>query len=133
MSIEKDLKRIADALETISIHISNPQTEKLSTIGIKLAAPTPAPTQKVVAPTPAPTQKVVAPIPTPTQEATAPQMSPEELNESLSNEFTRLGGTDQNKAPMDLIFSVIKGFGVDSITTLPPSEYTAVLEKVRAL
>ena len=62
-----------------------------------------------------------------------PQKSPEELNDELSKEFTRLGGTEQNKAPMDLIFGVIKGFGVNNITTLPPGEYAAVLEKVRAL
>lgn len=111
--IEKDLGRIATALESIAKSMAqDEQTPKPETVT------PPAPKQKV--PT-APPVKPVETAPAPTV-----QLSAEELNEGLVKEFNRLGGRE-------LIDGVIKGFGADSVTTLSPDDYAEVLAKVQAL
>jgi hypothetical protein len=100
---------------------------------------TPAPAPKVLAEVPAP-QVTITPIKDGVNLTTVPapvveeaQMSPEQLNEELNKEFTRLGGTEQNKEPLTLILGVMEGFGHRSVNTLPPADYEALLVKVRAL
>jgi hypothetical protein len=77
-------------------------------------------------PAPAPVTAVPPPV-APLPDASPDQMSLEELNAGLVAEFHRLGSRD-------MIEATIKGFcGETSASNLSPSDYQAVLDKVKAL
>ena len=135
--IEKDLGRIADALEIIA----GVMDDKAVDAGKKsVAAAVPLPVEVPVeekapevevpaAPVPdAPTlpEPEVPAAPTPAPEAPATQMTPEELNYSLVEEFNRLGSREG-------IDKAFQEFGAKDVTTLMPADYADLLEKVKVL
>ena len=103
MSIENNLKRIADALEALVAQ---------KTVTAEQVA-------EVITPAPA---APAAPAPAPA----APQMTPEELNTALVAEFQRLGSREG-------IDGVMAEMGVTSITDLAADQYPVLLDKVKAL
>jgi len=127
MSIESNLKRIADALEKIAVNTqpgtfdtpavtsADIVTQVPETTGDPVAAPAPAPT---AAPAPAPTT-TEAPAP-------APAMTPEELNAKLVIEFKRLG-------KRDAIDTALAEFGVAGVTSLTVDQYQPLLTKVQSI
>lgn len=137
MSIENNLKRIADSLEIIAgvaddkavnsfaATVSLKEAaEELNTVGIKLTAES--------VPAPIPVADKIVPAPTCTSiEAPAPeittQMTLDDLNTALVAEYNRLG------KDRTLIDTTVKGFGVNTATDLAPADYQAVLDKVRVL
>jgi len=117
MSIEKNIKRIADALETIASNLTglpvDPPRVKVGEVKHVPQAPAPA--------APAP-QAPAAPAAPAAPQAT---MTPEELNEALVGEFRRLGNRESiDKAMADL--------GVTSVTQLTPAQYQPLLDTVRS-
>lgn len=133
MSIENNIKRIADALEAlvqlqtaganVTPVVETPATPKPVEA---VAAPTPSPTvtpDPVVAPTTAPdVAPVVSPTPTPAA------ITVEQLNAALVVEFKRLGGREG----IDTAIAALNG-GNKSVTTLPPAQYQALIDAVKAL
>lgn len=145
--LENQLKRIADSLEIIAGVLDDKAVQSFAAgvplpveigsaehkdIVEEVPAPTPIVDKEQLAPKPA--APPIADAPAPVTEAPAPvteapaaaQMTLDHLNTSLIAEFHRLGGRD-------LIDGVIKGYGVNTATELSPSDYQAVLDKVRAL
>jgi len=131
MSIEKNIERIANALEKL---VNQNETENgiAPDVTAPVEAPAPAPaanTPKMPAP-PAPTP--VAPAApessaTPSTELPVVEtegMTPVELNEALVEEFNRLG----RREPID---KALKKFGVSSINELDPSHYADVIAAVK--
>jgi len=108
MSIENNLKRIADALEKIAANTE----QRTGGNGETEAA---APDQPAAAP--------AQPAAAPAQPAAAP-MSAEELNAALVAEYNRLGSRD----PID---EVLQSFGVKAIGELEPEKYSQVVEAVK--
>lgn len=137
MAIEKDLSRIAKALETL--------VAKLDHIGTAVAE-TPMPpkdvpsapiaeetgTQQATSPIPSsttPTETDTPVPPAPAQDTPPPapavEISVDELNAKLVEEYNRLG----SREPID---EVLREFGVQSISNLKPESYAEVLAKVAA-
>lgn len=151
MSIEKDLKRMADAQETIAAKLSE-LCNRFEHIGAAVSSvPTPpAPTATQVpeppkqpaqpaAPAEVPTPPAASPAATvpaaptvaspsevPTPPAAAPAMTPEQLNAALVAEMKRLGSRD----PID---NALKAMGVSGIQELPAERYAELLNNVKAL
>jgi len=119
MSIENDLKRIADALELIAKSMVYPS--------VTIAAPAPS-TQSESKSEATPPQgaaeaiNTAAPAPAP---AVTP-MTPRELNATLVKEFNRLG----DRAPID---NALREMGVTGVTELPAERYQELLSKVQAI
>ena len=146
MSIEKDLGRIATALEGILAKLDHIGTavsqEQADTIveapkeAPKQTPPSPAPAADGPSTQPPVEQATVAPttssdtvIPAaPAQDTPPPvvSMTADELNTALVAEFKRLGKRD----PID---AVLREFGVQSITDLKEDQYAAVINKVKAI
>lgn len=153
MSIENNLKRIADSLEGILAKLDHiggavSQSEVDEIVAPKPPVPPSAPsaaetvtpppgnpTQNTTTPaapvTPAPpvteTVPSAAPVSAPsTPPAPAATMTADELNAALVTEFKRLGKRD----PID---AVLREFGVQSITELKADQYQAVIDKVKAV
>lgn len=116
--VEKDLGRIADALEIIAGVMDdwNSDAGKPS-----VAAAVPLPDEPAEVPTPSPAK--VAPAPAP---ATTAQMSPDELNTALVAEFNRLGKREG-------IDKAMKDAGANRVNDLDPTKYQEVLNAVKAL
>jgi hypothetical protein len=145
MSLESNLKRIADSLEIIAGVLDDNAKESF-------AASVPLPVEEtpgeykersqteelekempVPAPVPAPVEKkVVVPAPAPATEPVV-QMTLDQLNTGLIAEHARLAANGDRQAAMDLINGVIKGYGVNTATELAPADYQAVLDAVKAL
>ena len=134
MSIEKDLKRIADALKANTEMLQ--KLYDLKAGNAPVAAPAVAPPIQPVA-TPVPTSPVnAAPVPvaTPTQPTIAPTVAPapvtvmsaEEMNAALVAEFKRLGGREQ-------IDATLTSFGITSVNDCPAEKQQEVLTAIRAL
>ena len=113
MSIENNLKHIADALEKIAGSTEAPAP----------AAPAPAPAPAPAAPAPA-APAPAAPAAHPAHPAAA--MTVEQLNEALVVEFRRLG----SREPID---NAMAQFGVTSVNALQPVQYQPLLDVVKAI
>ena len=135
MSIENNLKRIADALEALVAQKAGANVKVNEVVQQVAPAPVaekpvaPAPQQPVAPQAPAPVppapvaEKPVAPqAPAPT----APSMTPEELNNALVVEFRRLGSREA-------IDQAMAELGVTSVNDLKPEQYTVLLTKVQGI
>jgi len=126
MSIENNLKRIADAVEKIADYMTadkqpgEPKAPKPIAPPNATPAAAPAAPQKPEAVSDTPEPKPVAPA------APVPSMTPEELNEAMIVEFRRLGKRD----PID---TVLAQFGVSGVTQLEPAQYQPVLDAIKAI
>lgn len=135
MSIENNLKRIADALETIANGLSNQapvapaQPVPASDVP---AAPVQVPeasTPETVPTPPAPPAAVPAastPTTTPTPAPPTAQMTAEQLNEAVVAEFK--GGKDR-----DAIMAVFAKYSANGVSDLAAEHYAAVLAEIRSL
>lgn len=144
MSIENNLKRIADSLEIIAgVMDDKAETSFAAKVPLpeEAGAPTPVPAPATIVDTPtvappiadAPTS-VSAPAPAPevgaapvTASEVTTQMTLDDLNTALVAEYNRLG------KDRTMIDATVKGFGVNTATELAPADYQAVLDKVKAL
>ena len=149
MSIENNLKRIADALETIASNMSTtaaapapvdapaaPAPATPLTAGDTLDAPVVTSTAPVAptagdvsVPTPAPVAPAPALVetPAPAPAATpAAALSAEEMNTLLVAEFKRIG----DRAPIDAAMSSL---GVISVTDLPADKQQSLIAAVAAI
>lgn len=146
MSIENNLKRIADALETIANAMNKTPCDDCGNMdGYRTPAPTtldipepatPAPIQEAPAPiitnnTPAPgqpsqTATPVAPAPAPAPAQGAIVMSPEELNNVLVAEFKRIG----DRGPID---AAMNAMGVSSVNELPAERQAELIANIKAI
>lgn len=148
MSIENNLKRIADSLETIAVHISNQTTpapdnltatevqERLEeTIPSAPQAPSSAPAEASApaAPVPpsAPAPPTAAPAPpapaaVPAQATAGAVLSDEDMNKALVAEFKRIG----SREPIDKVMTEMKTSGVSGLTAEQQQE---LLVKVREI
>lgn len=140
MSLENNLKRIADALEAIAermaqeeiaVEVPKPETGVSTAANTVEDATTPT-TAATEAPKPPSMETPTAP-PAPITEPTAPPatesatMTPEDLNAALVEHSGRLGGAEK-------IFGLMKDtFGVDSITALDASKYGELIAEVEKL
>lgn len=143
MSIEKNIERIATALERIAgaMEHQKPVAEEVSKpepapVKDDKPATPPAPKQTEAAAPPPPAGKqesapsTVPPAPTtPASVSTGePDMTPQELNNALVTEFKRLGN---NREPIDKV--MVEQFGVQSISNLPADKRRDLLAAVQAL
>lgn len=123
MSIESNLKSIAESLAVIAQHIAHPQ------VTVDQPATTAPDTVKADAPPPpATTEDKAPPPPPPAADPVVAPMTPEELNALLVTEFKRLGGREPIAAVMGAA-----PFSADSITALAPEQYQPLIDAVRAL
>ena len=147
--LEKNIERIADALEIIAgvmddkaensyaagvplkkekVEVPAPVAEVIAEMAEKpITAPEVIAAQEAAVPTPPPAPVTTVPPPVePLPEAPTVQMTLEELNQGLVTEFHRLGSRD-------MIDATIKGFGVGSANELAPDSYAEVLRDVQAI
>lgn len=151
MSIETDLSRIADSLEVIAKHLTNPQYVTPQFTGSTPENPTPinmtateirehpgalpihqAPVPPAPAPA-APAAPVAAPTPpapaapsAPAQAAAGPLLSDADMNDAVVVEFNRLGSRDT-------IMETLKTFGVSGVSGLNADQQQQILAAVRAI
>jgi len=143
MTIEKNLTRIADALERIAgvLEHESSDNETVETVppspeipgsAVEAAAPK-VQTSAPIPPPPATETPAAAaatapqpPVTTAPEAVTSVQLTIEQLNEALVTEFNRLGGRDG-------IDQVLQQNGATSISTLQPAMYNTVLAAVQAL
>ena len=124
MPIEKDLKRIADALETLVAQgkmVDKPDKAIPKTATeVTTSAPVVPPAPAEVVPT-----AVVPPAPA-APAAPAAALTPEALNEILVAEFKRIG----DRKPIDDAMALL---GVISVTDLPAEKQQELIAAVRAI
>lgn len=146
MSLENNLERIANALETIANHIAlqalagevekaprKPRAEK-PVVDTPPAPPVdatpvvqaPPATDIVVAPPAAPVESVPVVQAPPVAAAPVVTMTPAELNDALVIEYHRLGNN------RDAIVEEMAKFGVTSVNDLPVDKYQPLLDAVKA-
>lgn len=155
MSIEKDLTRIADALEALvgkldhigqaTASASVPEAPKQPVTPpppevVAGGASTPVTTAPIAAVPPAPPAAPATPAPTtasppptpavPAQVTPPPvaTMTPEDLNKALVAEFQRLG----SREPIDTVMRAAP-FNAQSITDLTPEQYAPLIAAVQAV
>lgn len=130
MAIEKDLGRIATALEQLVKTLQQDVNPVVTTAPAPApaAAPAAAPAQPTLVETPAPAPAAPAPAPAPAPAAPAPAaaLSPEEMNTLLVSEFKRIG----DRAPIDAAMSEL---GVISVTDLPADKQQTLIAAVAAI
>lgn len=116
MSIEKNIERIAAAVEQLVAMQSKPVTTVL-----------PDPTPVASQPTPVP---MSAPEPTaaPAPSSDAPFNTPEQMQKYVTDSYGAMGPEKGNK-----MIGILKEMGVDQIKSLRPDQYGAFYEKVEAL
>lgn len=121
MSIEKDLSRIATALETIANHL---------TTGVVNLTPAPAPVVAAPIPTPAPAPVVppVAPATPPATAGACPFNEPKGLIQYIMDSYKALGPTKGAS-----IQTVLVNLGYQNINEVKPEHYAAVHAGVEAL
>jgi len=129
MSIENNLKRIADSLESIAKSMEMKAKPPMTASAIALQSEqTLAP---IVAVDPAPTE-VNSQVAPPTTAAAAATINPpatmsaEEMNTALVAEFSRLG----SREPIDTAMATL---GVTSVADLAADQQQALLTAVRAI
>ena len=124
MSLENNLKRIADSLEIIAQCMSNTATT------IPAAPPAPAGEAAPEQPTAPPASQEAPPAPKP--EAPAVEVKDaEECNALLIKEYNRLGATPE---AMTTIQTVMQNeYGVRSVHEIEPAKFGELVAKVREL
>jgi len=127
MSIEKNLERIADAVESIASSLE----KVVATVEFKYTVEVPEeklelPPMTTAPPPPPPNMEAPPSCPPPEEPAAA--LTREELNTALVEESKRVG--DPQK-----IFAIIKAepFNATGIDTIDPGQYQALLNAVKAL
>ena len=125
MSIENEIKKL-----TAAVQENTAMLERVHGNAPVAEVPTaPAPVAEVPtapAPAPAPVAEVpTAPAPAPAP-APAATYTPEQLNQILVEEFTRIG----DRAPID---AAMQQLGVTSVTDLPADKQQALIDAVRAI
>lgn len=158
MSIEKDLTRIADALEGIlskldhvgqAVDATVPQAPEAPKqpaavppppVSAAASSSTPVTTAPAAVPPPPVEAQQVTPAPTtppPVSTPAAPPvttpppvatMTPEQLNVALVAEFNRLG----SREPIDTVMRA-EPFNAQSIHDLAPEQYAALIDAVKAV
>jgi len=137
MSIESNLKRIADALEVIAKSMekqANPLVEAPAIATPVKTPPIASTHEDIPAPPVTPTQPVHEVVPTvvvppPTQPVTTASvtvMTAKEMNDALVTEFKRLGGREK-------IDVILTSFGITSVNDCPAEKQAEVLAAIRAL
>lgn len=152
MSLENNLERIANALETIANHVAlqalvgevekaprKPRGVSGGTTNAPVVDAPPAPpveaapvvqappaTDIVVAPPAAPVESVPVVQAPPVAAAPVATMTPAELNDALVIEYHRLGNN------RDAIVEEMAKFGVTSVNDLPVDKYQPLLDAVKA-
>lgn len=131
MSIEKDLSRIATALETIANHL-NTGVVNPTPAPVPVATPVAAPAPVVAAPIPTPAPAPVVPpveIATPAPTAGAcPFNEPKGLIQYIMDSYKALGPTKGAS-----IQTVLVNLGYQNINEVKPEHYAAVYVAVEAL
>ena len=121
MTIENDLKRIADALEKIATHVCNPQQVVNPTQNAPIV-----PQEQTQAPPP-PAADTPPPPAAETQAPPAQTLkSPEEMNTILVNEFKRIG----DRAPID---QAMQSLGVTSVQSMTAEQQQQLITTVQAI
>ena len=144
MSIENNLKRIADALEalvaggtSLPATVAEVPKQPVAPAPVAVVSSTPvtpapvvaAPPVAPVAPaTPAPIQQAPVVTPAAVGPSVAGALSPEELNAALVAEFTRLG----SREPIDAVMRAAP-FNAQSITDLTPEQYLPLINAIRTV
>lgn len=147
MSIETNLKKLADAAERIAnileaVHAA-PTATSVQAAPAASEQPAPAPTAPVAPPAalnpqnasipPAPPAAPTAPqAPAPAQpaEQTPASLKPEDVNAVLVTEYQRLGATPEAQ---QRVFGVLGEFGAKGLSDLDPRNFQAVIDQVRGL
>lgn len=142
MSIENNLKRIAESLEKL-VELQTEVKQVIADSPKQPAAPAqdatpPAPpaaeqkteaaaaTPETTPPAPPTIEEKAPPAPSAEQPAAPAAMTPQELNDALVAEFRRLGNREGiDKAMADL--------GVTSVNQLQPEQYQPLVDAVRAI
>ena len=126
MSIEKDLGRIADAVEKIAVLMANPPQTITSGVS-DVPASVPTPPAEVTAP---PAQTVTPPPPPPTElppvTADKPVITAEELNAVAVQVYEKTKNVD----PINAVFTK---YNATSITTMMPDNFPAAMADLKAL
>lgn len=142
MSIENNLKRIADALEKIAANGSISGAVEVVAEAAKTVPPKPPlngpinPPPKPPAAGPTPPAPVTAPVATPPAApavtpppAPAVQMTVKELDEVLKAEYVRLG---QNEAAIAMVKGAMAPYGVN-VQSVDTAKYGELIAAVKAL
>lgn len=117
MSIEKNIERIAVAVEALLAIQSKPVTTIMPDPVPVAAQPTPAPIP-AAEPQPAPAPST----------SSAPFSTPEQMQKYVTDSYGAMGPEKGNK-----MIGILKEMGVDQIKNLRPDQYSAFYEKVEAL
>lgn len=137
MSLENNLKRIADALEQLVAlkAAPAPQSAEPAPAPAPNVAPTPSPAPVAPAPQPAPTATApaqpAAPQPAPPTAPTAApvaNMTPEQANDALVAKMQQLGANGQAQ-----IVAIIGEYGGKSLHEVPADKLGELVAKVQAL
>ena len=128
MSIETNLKSIAESLATIAACMPLSDPAPAADPSIVPASPatapvTPPPVVETPVVTPPPAAVTPPPVQTPPPAAT-PTMTPEELNAALVVEAGRIGNPD-------LIRSEMAKLGASSVNQLQPEQYSVLVAAVK--
>ena len=127
MSIEKDLSRIATALETIANHLTTGVVNP-TPAPVPVATPAPVVAAPIPTPAPAPVAPPVAPVtPAPTAGA-CPFNEPKGLIQYIMDSYKALGPTKGAS-----IQTVLVNLGYQNINEVKPEHYAAVHAGVEAL
>lgn len=133
MSLENNVKRIADALEALvkaqgAIVTPSDNTSVVNATPAQTVAPAPAPVQPAAPVAPVQTAAPAAPVQPAAvaQPAATGAMTAEQLNAAFMVEFKRLGARE----PID---AVLTQYGVSGVQQLTPEQHQPVLAAVRAL
>lgn len=125
MSLEKNIQRIADALELIAKNMASAPVNTVAAAPAQVVAPVTQPTATTTVAAP-PVQQPIFAATAPVVTAPTVSITPEELNAALVVEFTRLGTDVGIRAEMAKL-------GVSSVTELAPAQYGVLLAAVKAL
>jgi len=136
MSIENNLKRIADALEKLAEGTVAEAPVEVAVVEAPVAevpappvAEVPAPPVEVEAPVaevPAPPAPVMPPVPTSTEPVSDGAMTGVELNNLLVDNVKRIGSRDG-------VDAVMRDMGIGSVADLDANTQLELIERVQAL
>ena len=123
MSLEQNIARITDALESIVLTLNEKNQTSCNkkcnkSREVEKSVPTP---QVPEVPTPQ-----VPEVPTP--QVPKSTMTAQELNDKVSEECERLGLEDPTP-----VFNIIKKYGAPTLSSLDPQHYGSVLNEIKGL
>lgn len=127
MSIEKDLSRIATALETIASHM-NSGVVNPTPAPVPVATPAPVVAAPIPTPAPAPVALPVAPVMPAATVGACPFNEPKGLIQYIMDSYKALG-----PAKGASIQTVLVNLGYQNINEVKPEHYAAVYAGVEAL